>query len=193
MFSREGLWHIWLGIDHMLFLLALLLPSVVHRKDGAWEAVSDFRQAALSVLKIVTAFTLAHSITLSIATLGWAQAPPRFVEAAIAGSIVVAAANNLRPFFRERGWLVAFGFGLVHGFGFASGLKVLGLEPGHLAVPLVGFNAGVEAAQLAIVACFLPPAFTLRGSWFYRRVTLAFGSTLILLLAAVWMFERLFM
>ena len=126
------------------------------------------------------------------ATLGWTQLPSRFVESAIAGSIVLAAANNLRPFFYERGWLVAFAFGLVHGFGFASGLKELGLERGHLAVPLVGFNVGVEVGQLAIVACFLPVAYALRASWFYRRVTLAFGSALIILLATFWMFQRLF-
>ncbi len=191
-FCHEGIWHIWHGFDHILFLLALLLPSVVHRKDGKWQAVTGFRPACLSVLKIVTAFTVAHSITLTIATLGWAQLPSRLVESCIAGSIILAAANNLRPFFAERGWLVAFVFGLVHGFGFASGLKELGLAPGRLAVPLVGFNVGVETGQLAIVACFLPLAYVLRASWFYDRVILKFGSALIMLLAAFWMFQRLF-
>ena len=139
----------------------------------------------------VTAFTVAHSLTLTLATIGWARLPSRFVESAIAASVVLASLNNLRPFFHGRGWVVAFCFGLIHGFGFASVLIDLGLNRGSLTLTLAGFNIGVEAGQLAIVAAFLPAAYALRRSWFYRRFTFLAGSTCVALIAATWVFERL--
>ncbi len=191
-FTTEGLWHIWKGIDHVLFLVALLLPSVLVREGGRWSGVQSFRHAFLDVLKIVTAFTVAHSVTLSMASLGWVRLPSRPVEAVIALSVAVAAGNNLVPFFRGRAWLIAFGFGLVHGFGFATVLQELGLPPGSLARALVGFNIGVEAGQLAIVAVFLPLAYVLRRSWFYRTGLCTVGSAGIVLVAAAWMVDRVF-
>jgi hypothetical protein len=110
----------------------------------------------------------------------------------IAASIVVAALNNLRPLVVNRLWLVAFGFGLVHGFGFASVLADLGLPRDALVLALVGFNVGVEIGQLAIVVLFLPLAFALRRTRFYRRGVMVAGSLLIALLAAVWFAERAF-
>ena len=191
-FAGEGVWHIWIGFDHILFLLALLLPAVLARTGAAWSALPVFRPACLNVFKIVTAFTLAHSITLSLATLGIVRLPSRWVESAIAASVVLAAFNNLLPFFHGRGWLVAFLFGLVHGFGFANVLTDLGLTHGSLLLALVGFNLGVETGQLAIVGVFLPVAFALRGSWFYQRLTLQLGSAAIIVVAGTWMCERVF-
>jgi HupE / UreJ protein len=144
------------------------------------------------VLRIVTAFTVAHSITLSLATLGWVDLPSRLVEATIAASVVLAALNNVWPFFQGRRWMVAFGFGLIHGFGFASVLADLGLPRDALALALVGFNLGVEAGQLAIVAAFLPWAYALRQGVFYRRVVLWGGSLAIAAIAAAWFVERAF-
>jgi hypothetical protein len=189
-YGREGVWHIWIGFDHILFLLALLLPAVVVREGKQWQAVSRIRPAFFSVLKIVTAFTVAHSITLTLATLGVVSLPSRWVESTIAASVVVAALNNIFPLFRERRWLMAFVFGLVHGFGFASVLTDLGLPKEALILALVGFNLGVETGQLAIVAVFLPLAFLLRDTWFYRKVVLLAGSLVIALLAFVWLAER---
>lgn len=189
-FGWEGVWHIWIGFDHILFLLALLLPSVLRRGANGWEVAPGFRPAFIAVLKIVTAFTAAHSITLSIATLGLVRLPARLVEATIAASVILAALNNLRPLFPDRAWLVAFAFGLIHGFGFANVLTELGLPAGTLAAALVGFNVGVELGQLAIVLVFLPIAFCLRGSWTYQKLTVQFGSAVIALLAATWMVER---
>jgi hypothetical protein len=189
-FLKEGVWHIWSGYDHILFLLALLLPGVLFRHDGKWEPVSAVRPAILNVLKIVTAFTVAHSITLSLAALGYVHLPTRFVESAIAASVVLAAFNNLVPYFAERGWMVAFGFGLLHGFGFANALRDLGLHSGQLAATLLGFNLGVELGQLAIVAVFLPLALSLRHLMFYRRFVLRIGSTAIIVVAAAWLAER---
>ena len=193
-FVREGVGHIWQGPDHILFLLALLLPAVLRRTNGKgeWSGAASFRPAFLGILKIVTAFTLAHSITLSLAVLGVVRVPGRVVEPLIAASVIAAAANNLRPWFGGRGWMVAFAFGLIHGFGLATGLLEFGLRRETLALALVGFNVGVECGQLAIVAVFLPVAFALRETWFYRRLTFRFGSAAVLLVAAVWMAERLF-
>ncbi len=195
-YGREGVWHIWIGFDHILFLLSLLLPSVLVLREGlagrAWRPVPAPGDALWDVLRVVTAFTLAHSITLSAAALGWLALPSRLVESAIALSVVLAALNNLRPVVEGRRWVVAFGFGLIHGFGFASVLADLGLPSGSLLLALLGFNLGVEVGQLAIVAVFLPVAFALRGTRFYRSVVMAGGSVLIAVLAALWFAERAF-
>ena len=189
-FVREGIGHIWQGPDHILFLIALLLPAVLRREDGAWKAAESLRAAAMNIVKIVTAFTVAHSITLSLAALDIVRVPTRVVEPVIAASVIAAAANNLRPWFGERGWLVAFGFGLVHGLGLAGGLMEFGLHGSSLALALVGRNVGVELGQLVIVAAFLPLAFALRKTWFYQTAIFKFGSALVALVAVVWMMER---
>jgi hypothetical protein len=191
-YVKEGVWHIWIGFDHILFLLALLLPAVAYRKYRTWLAVNAFKTAFWNVLKIVTAFTIAHSITLTLATLGVVSLPSRLVESVIAASVVAAALNNVLPIFSERRWAIAFAFGLVHGFGFASVLSDLGLPQDALILALVGFNLGVEIGQLAIVAVFLPFAYALRYTLVYRRLILLGGSLLIALLAAVWFVERAF-
>ena len=188
----DGVWHIWIGYDHILFLLALLLPAVLVRRQGQWEGAPRFSGAARDVVKVVTAFTLAHSITLSLAALGVISLPSRLVESAIAASVVLAALNNLRGTIEGRRWVMAFVFGLLHGFGFASVLADLGLPQGALVLALVGFNVGVELGQLAIVAIFLPVAFSLRGTGFYRFGVLKVGSLLVALLASWWLAQRLF-
>lgn len=190
-FCREGVWHIGMGYDHILFLLSLLLPSVLRRTDTGWEPEADWREVMANLVKVVTAFTLAHSVTLGLAALGWVNLPSRWVEVTIAGSIVVAALNNLRPVVTRRVWLLASGFGLVHGFGFASVLADLRLPAGATLRALVGFNLGVEFGQLVIVSLFLPLAFGLRRTRFYRGTVLVGGSWVVVLLAAWWMVQRL--
>jgi hypothetical protein len=190
-FWRNGVWHIWAGFDHVLFLLALLMPAVLRREAGRWRAVG-WRDAACGTLKVVTAFTVAHSITLSLAALGAVHLPARLVESGIALSVIAAALNNAYPLFADGRWLVGFGFGLLHGFGFASVLADPGLPVGALLLALLGFNAGVETGQLVIVAAFLPLAYLIRRSWMYQRVTLIVGSCAIALLATVWFLERAF-
>ena len=188
----EGVWHIWIGYDHILFLLALLLPAVVTRQGGQWVPVPGLTGALKEVLKVVTAFTLAHSITLTLAGLQIISLPSRLVESVIAASVIVAALNNLRGTIESKRWLMAFGFGLIHGFGFASVLADLGLPQGALVLALVGFNVGVELGQLAIVAVFLPLAFWLRATRFYRVGLLMAGSIMVALLASWWLAQRLF-
>jgi hypothetical protein len=191
-YAREGVLHIWGGSDHLLFLLSLLLPAVLVRQEGAWRPVYSLRPAFIEVFKIVTAFTLAHSITLSLATLGVVTPPSRWVESAIAGSVLIAALGNIVAFAERRRWAIAFAFGLIHGFGFAAVLSDLGLPRQSLLLGLVGFNLGVEAGQILIVACFLPVAFSLRATWFYRRITLVGGSLVIAAIAGLWFTERAF-
>lgn len=188
----EGVWHIWIGFDHILFLLALLLPSVVVRRDGRWEAAGSLKGALFDVFKVVTAFTVAHSITLSLAALQVITLPSRLVESVIAASVVLAALNNLRGTIEKNRWVLAFVFGLIHGFGFASVLADLGLPQGALVLALVGFNVGVELGQLVIVAAFVPLAFWLRSSSFYRVGVLQAGSLAVAVLAGWWMVERMF-
>jgi len=185
-----GVWHIWTGFDHILFLCALLLPAVLEHRYRRWQAVATFRQAFFEVLGIVTAFTIAHSITLSLAVLGFIALPSRLIESTIAASVVVAALNNLYPLIERRLWIVAFVFGLVHGLGFANALTDLALPKPTLAVSLVSFNLGVEAGQLAIVATFLPLAYLVRRSWIYPRLVLGAGSLGIAAVASVWLIER---
>ena len=191
-FIREGIWHIWIGFDHILFILSLLLPSVLVYREGRWQGAPEAAPVFWDVLKVVTSFTIAHSITLSLAALEIIALPSRLVEATIAASVVVAALNNLRPVVLGRRWLVAFCFGLIHGFGFASVLADLGLPRDALLLALVGFNLGVEAGQLCIVGTFLPLAFLMRRSAFYLRGIMTGGSVLIALVALVWFVERAF-
>jgi hypothetical protein len=192
---RVGIHHIWAGYDHILFLLALLLPSVLKRGDekgASWEALPRFRPVLWDVLRIVTAFTVAHSLTLSLAALDVVRLPSRLTEAAIAASVVVAAANNVVPILREDRWVAAFALGLLHGFGFSATLIDLGLPRSALVLTLFGFNLGVEIGQMAIVLVFLPLAFLARRTIAYRRYVLVGGSLVIALVATVWFVERAF-
>jgi hypothetical protein len=189
-----GIHHIFAGIDHLLFLIALLLPSVLVRDDAkkTWTPVPSFRAALVDVLKIVTAFTVAHSITLSLSALEVLRLPSRFVEAGIAASVVLAAVNNLVRVLDEDRWTAAFALGLLHGFGFSATLMDLGLPRKNLVLTLFGFNVGVEIGQMCVVAAFLPLAFLARRTVAYRRVGLVLGSCVIAVVASIWFVERAF-
>ncbi|MGQ0697992.1 MAG: HupE/UreJ family protein [Panacagrimonas sp.] len=189
-YLKEGIWHIWIGYDHILFLLALLLPAVLRYEHGRWSGVPRLMPALKNVVTVVTAFTLAHSVTLTLAALGWVRLPGMLVETAIAVSVLLAALNNLRPVVQDARWVVAFGFGLIHGFGFASVLGELGLPEGARLVALVAFNLGVEVGQLAIVAVAVPIFFALRNTGFYRSGVRIAGSSVVAALAALWIAQR---
>jgi hypothetical protein len=189
-FVAQGAHHIWIGYDHILFLLSLLLPGVLTRRNKEWLPVDDLAGAFWSTGKIVTAFTLSHSVTLTIAALGMVELPSRMVESTIAASIAVAAINNIYPVITRRLWVVAFVFGLIHGFGFATVLNELGLPPDQKLVALVSFNVGVELGQLTIVAVVLPVLFLVRRTLAYTRLVMPAGSALISAIALIWLFER---
>ena len=187
-----GIWHIWTGFDHLLFLFSLLLPAVLTWHGARWQGSTSLRASLLDIAKVVTAFTLAHSVTLSLAALNVLSLPSRLVESTIAASVILAALNNVYPLVSNRRWLLAFCFGLIHGFGFAAVLRDLGLPSGALLTSLVAFNLGVECGQLSLVALFIPLAWPLRSGVFYRRVMFG-GSFAIAALALVWFSERAFL
>ena len=189
-YFRVGLWHIWSGIDHLLFLLSLLLPAVLVRREHRWQAVPQAVPALYNILKVVTAFTLAHSITLSLAAFDVIRLPSRLTESVIAGSIIIGALNNVFPLVTEARWRIAFAFGLLHGFGFAAVLSDMGLPRGARLLSLVAFNLGVEAGQLAVVLAIMPIAYGVRASRFYQRALMPWGSTAIAALALVWFVQR---
>jgi len=189
----EGVWHIWIGIDHVLFLLSLLILAFLepNRKSVIqWPAVQNVKTAVLDILAVVTAFTLAHSITLGLTIFKWLEPSADLIEPAIALSVVAAALNNLLGWAALRRWQLAFAFGLVHGFGFANVLVDLGLPSDQLAIALGGFNLGVELGQIAIVLLFLPLAWWLRNTLFYRWVVVVGGSLTIAVLGIIWTLQR---
>jgi HupE / UreJ protein len=192
-YFEAGTAHIFGGIDHLLFLLSLLLPAVLRRRGPHWEPVECGRPAFWSILKVVTAFTLAHSITLSLAAFNLVHLPSRLTESVIAASIIVAALNNVVPVVTDSRARIAFAFGLLHGFGFASVLAEMGLPAGARLACLVAFNLGIEAGQLAVVTAVMPLAYALRHLNAYRRAILPWGSAAIAGIALVWFIERAFL
>lgn len=226
-FVLDGMLHIWTGIDHLLFIMSLLLPAVLIRRridkdedsdrgnwNGAqtqiagigggaitaihpnaryqWFPVTNGWSAFIDVVKIVSAFTLSHSVTLTLAVLGIVDLPSRLVESGIAISVIVAAGNNLYPLVRKRVWLIAFAFGFVHGLGFASALAGLQLPPWAMAASLGGFNVGVEIGQETIVLLVMPIAFLMRRTVFYQKYVLRWGSAIIIAMATGWLIQRAF-
>jgi len=193
-YVMEGVWHIWIGIDHIVFLLSLLVLAPLQssrQRVMHWREAKQARPVLRDVLAVVTAFTLAHSITLGLTITGWLKPPADLVEPAIALSVVLAALNNLLGFSALKRWRLAFVFGLVHGFGFASVLLDLGLPASALMAALGGFNVGVELGQLAIVGVFLPMAWLLRYTAFYRWVVVVGGSVTIVVLGTFWTLQRM--
>lgn len=187
---REGVHHIVGGLDHVLFLMCLLLPSVMRRTPQGWQPVGRWRDALWPVAGIVTAFTLAHSITLGLAATGRVSLPPALVEPAIAVTIVLAAIDNLRPLFGGRRALVTFVFGLVHGFGFAGVLAELALPASDFAWALLQFNLGLELGQLAIVMLATAVLFALRRRPRYPAWVIGGGSCAGIAVGLLWFVER---
>ncbi|MEM9835082.1 MAG: HupE/UreJ family protein [Bacteroidota bacterium] len=195
---ESGMYHIYIGLDHILFLIALLLPAVVRRRKGnngiltGWEAVDRFRPAFFYVLRIVTFFTIAHTITLSLAALQIVSLPSNFVEATIALSIALAAFHNIKPFYENETVAIAFIFGLFHGFGFASVLGEVGLKGEFMVLSLLGFNVGVELAQILIICAVFPILYFIRKQKFYIPAILIGGSVILIAIALYWFIERSF-
>lgn len=191
-FLMEGIRHIWIGLDHILFLVTLILPAVLLYQAGQWRPARSLYAPLMDTLKIVTAFTAAHSITLSLAALQIITPPTQWVESAIAVTVILAALNNLRPLFSNSRWLLAFVFGLIHGFGFAGVLADIGLQQELLATSLLAFNLGVEIGQAAIVGLLFPVIYVIRHSRLYPLYVLKGGSLAAIIIAIGWLGERLF-
>ena len=218
-FVWQGILHIWIGLDHILFLVALLLLAVVIVGPATSAAaltepsdpneapdetsahvpspsrlipVDTFGKALWNVLKIVTIFTLSHSITLSLAALKIVELSPRIVESLIALSIVLVGLNNIFLKFNDKRWVVIFVFGLFHGMGFASVMGVLPFRTIQLTKVLLAFNIGVELGQIAIVAGIFPVLYLIRRTSWYRPVVVIGGSIVISAIAFWWFIERAF-
>jgi len=186
-----GIDHIKTGPDHILFVLALLLPSVLIFRQG-WKPVQGFGSALWRVLKIATFFTIAHSITFTLAGMGWLPTPPsKIVETIIAASIAAAALHNLRPIFPNREWSLSFAFGLFHGMGFASLVSSLDVSRSSQLVSLLGRNVGIEIGQVVVILLLFPGLFLLRRTLAYRPF-LVISSIVLSALAVFWMIERVF-
>lgn len=190
-FFYQGLLHIWIGLDHMLFLFTLLLTAVLFRQSDSWQPVSRWRSVFFNILKIVTVFTISHSITLVLAVLGILSVPIGPVEAIIALSIVVVALNNIFVWFSAHTWLLIFVFGLVHGVGFASALGDLQFRNVQIEKILVMFNVGVEVGQIVVVLLVLPVLFLLRKHKFYRQYLMPGLSWAAAAMATFWLGTRL--
>jgi hypothetical protein len=189
-FVEHGVWHIWLGFDHVLFLVTLLFTAVMVLSMGRWEPAPSLRGALKKTLKIVTVFTLAHSVTLGLAAFDIIKLNTTLVEAVIALSIAFVALGNIFPRLHLGNWKVILVFGLFHGFGFANVLAPLGLDPARKAIGLLAFNIGVELGQIAIVIVLFPILFLIRRAAFYRPVFLYLGSVFLIGIACFWFIER---
>jgi len=190
-FLREGVWHVLIGYDHIAFVLLLLLPSVLRPVNGRWQGAEGFRDVTRDIVTIVTAFTVAHSTTLALAVTGTVHLPTQPIEVAIAASIAVAAAINLLPRLSGLRLPLAFGFGFVHGFGFANALSEIDASGATLLPLLAGFNIGVEIAQLAIVSAVLPLIYLARRRRWYATGVMPLGSCALGAAGLVWLFQRI--
>ena len=189
-FLREGIRHILTGYDHVLFLLCLLLPSVMRRTLEGWRPVEKLSQAVLPVVGIVSAFTVAHSITLALAATKVVSLSPSFIEPAIAVTIILAALDNVWPIFPVRRVVVTFFFGLIHGFGFAGVLAELNLPTADFAWALLEFNVGLELGQLPIVVSVTAVLFLLRQRPRYPLWVIRGGSYAAIVVGVLWLIER---
>jgi hypothetical protein len=189
-FVGQGIWHVWIGYDHIAFMILLLLPGVLRSTGTGWLGTRTFRDTAGDLFRVVTAFTLAHSVTLALAATGAVRVPVRPIEIAIAASIIVAGVLNLFPAAARARLALAFGFGLIHGFGFANALAELGAEGTRLVPTLAGFNVGVELAQLSLVVLVLPLLFRARNSTFYALRFMPLTSLAAALAGAAWLVAR---
>jgi hypothetical protein len=188
-FFRLGTRHIAEGTDHLLFLLALILPAPLVAAGGRWAAYAGGETALRRIVQVVTAFTVGHSITLMLGALGWARLSGAVVESAIALSILVSALHALVPIFRGREVYIAGGFGLVHGLAFAATLADFGLDPWTLASSVLGFNLGIEAFQLLLILAVMPWLVLLAGTHAYGLFRVA-GATLTGVASVGWFAER---
>jgi hypothetical protein len=189
-FIGEGVWHVLIGYDHIAFVLLLLLPSVMRPVEGKWQGAEGLRQVARDLVTIITAFTVAHSITLALAVTGTVKLPTQPIEVAIAASIAVAGGLNLMPKLSRLRLPLAFGFGFVHGFGFANALSEIDASGSSLLPLLAGFNIGVELAQLGIVSAVLPLIYAMRTTRWYANGVLPLGSCALGMAGLVWMLQR---
>jgi hypothetical protein len=187
---RLGMRHIAEGADHLLFLLTLLLPAPLLARRGRWSGIAGLSESVLRIGFVVTAFTLGHSLTLALAGMGLVRVPGNPVEVLIAVSILVSALHALHPIFPGREAVIAGFFGLIHGLAFANVLDRLGLSGWERVTNLLGFNLGIEAVQLLVIAATLPSLLLLSRTRAYGGLRIG-GALFAGLAALAWIAERL--
>jgi hypothetical protein len=185
-----GMEHIKEGTDHLLFLLVLLLPATLTVNGKNWGRFGGVKYSIIKLLKVVTAFTIGHSITLLIGALGWFHLPTQPVEGLIAVSILVSAVHAIRPIFAGKEMYVAAGFGLVHGLAFATVLSNLNLDASTMVLSILGFNIGIEVMQLFVIVSIVPWIILLSQTPFYKWIRVVW-AVLAGLAALSWIIERL--
>lgn len=190
--AKLGVNHIRTGPDHILFVLVLLLPSVLVFAAGRWRPTRSFGASLWRVLKVVSMFTVAHSITFTLAGLDILPLPPaRVLESIIAISIAAAALHNIRPLAPNKEWMIAFAFGLFHGMGFASLVQSLDVPRSTQLLSLLARNVGIEIGQSVVVLLFFPGLYLLRRTRVFRPFFLVM-SVLFAVASVGWMIERVF-
>lgn len=189
-FLWQGVLHIIYGPDHVLFVIVLILTTVLGLQNRQWVPLQSFRPAFFNTLKIITLFTIAHSITLSLAALQIINVNTALVESVIAFSIIAVAINNLFPRYNTHAWILVFVFGLFHGLGFASVMGDLHFRTGFIERILLLFNVGVEIGQVAIVALVFPILFLFRKSTYYFKLVVAPISIIAIVIATIWLMQR---
>ncbi|MBE7172630.1 MAG: HupE/UreJ family protein [Williamsia sp.] len=184
-----GMQHIKEGTDHLLFLIVLLLPAMLLAKGRQWGLFGGIRYSITRLLKIVTAFTIGHSVTLLTGASGWLRLPGQPVEIMIAFSILVSAVHAIRPVFPGKEVFIAGGFGLIHGLAFAAVLSNLELSSGKLALSILGFNLGIELMQLFVILLIVPWLLLLSKTPVYRWIRIT-GALLAAIAALAWIIQR---
>ena len=185
----QGIWHIFIGLDHILFLIATLLTVNLYRENKSWVKEQSKQHILKSTVILVSTFTLAHSIALTATALDFVTLDSRIVELGIAISVVITALNNVYPIIMRLGF-ITFGFGLLHGMGFASVFGDLNAQSGSLVMNVLAFNLGVELGQLAIVALLLPLLILLRNVKLYSKAIMPIASSIIAVVALNWTLQR---
>ena len=184
-----GMSHIAEGTDHLLFLLTLLLPAPLLISNKKWAKYGGLRYSILKLIKIITAFTVGHSITLILGTLGWIPFSSRIIEIAIVFSIIISAIHALKPLFYNKEIYIAAGFGLIHGLAFSNTLKPLHLDSTQMALSILGFNVGIELMQLFVVLLFIPSFLLLSPFPIYKWVRIE-GAIFTLIASMAWLSVR---
>lgn len=185
----QGIWHIFIGLDHILFLVATLLTVNLRRNNNRWERAASKARIFKNTVILVSTFTLAHSITLTATALNFITLDSRIVELGIALSVAITALNNMFPIIMRLGF-ITFGFGLLHGMGFASVFGDLNAQSGSLVMNVLAFNLGVEIGQLAIVSLLLPLLLAVRNVKVYAKAIMPIASSIIAVIALNWTLQR---
>ena len=184
-----GMKHISEGIDHLLFLLVLLLPAPLFVSDTQWGQYGGLKYSLIKLIKIITAFTVGHSLTLLLGTLGVIPFSSKIIEIGIAFSILISAIHALKPIFYQKEIYIAAGFGLIHGLAFSDTLTPLHLDTTQMGLSILGFNIGVELMQLGIMALILPSFILLSQTKLYSPFRV-FSAIVASIAAVAWIFER---